>query len=94
MKKSKRRRDQVLRKQKPRSSESRSLNDEIDALEQEIANASTSASKVGLKKRLAQKKAILIRQERKAGQARQGSRKSCRSRKNKKEKNAGVANVE
>eukprot|EP00944_MAST-04C_sp_MAST-4C-sp1_P007500 g7500.t1 len=80
------RRDQVLRKQKPRSSESRSLNDEIDALEQEIANASTSASKVGLKKRLAQKKAILIRQERKAGQARREAERAAEAERIRKKK--------
>ena len=71
------RRDQVLRKQKSRANESGSLHDEIDALEREIANASTSASKVGLKKRLAQKKAILIRQERKAGQARREAERAA-----------------
>ena len=75
-----------MRKQKPRSSESRSLNDEIDALEQEIANASTSASKVGLKKRLAQKKAILIRQERKEGQARREAERAAEAERIRKKK--------
>ena len=75
-----------MRKQKPRSSESGSLNDEIDALEQEIANASTSASRVGLKKRLAQKKAILIRQERKAGQARREAERAAEAERIRKKK--------
>ena len=54
-----------------------SLHDEIEALEIEIANATTAASKVGLKKRLAQKKAVLIRQERKAGQARREAERAA-----------------
>ena len=75
-----------MRKQKPRSNESGSLNDEIDALEQEIANASESASRVGLKKRLAQKKAILIRQERKEGQARREAERAAEAERIRKKK--------
>jgi hypothetical protein len=85
------RRNQVSKKSSSRMSGGRSLNDEIEALELEIANATTAASKVGLKKRLAQKKAILIRQERKAGQARREAERAAEAERLRKKQLAKLA---
>ena len=61
---------QLNRKREQRGNSNRGgIYGEIEDLEGQIANTNSAATKVGLKKRLAQKKAVLVRQERKANQA-------------------------
>ena len=61
---------------------------DIEALEEKIRNANSAATKGGLKKQLAQKKAILVRQER---QAKQAEREAQRAHEAEKKRQASLA---